>query len=334
VSAYLENDACDRLLAVLPFSFDYGLSQLTTALLTGASVTLMDYLLPRDVLRMAAKDRITGLAAVPSLWNQLARLEWPPDAVESLRYITSSGGAMPVATTQALRETLPGTRIFLMYGLTEAFRSSYLAPEQVAARPDSIGKAVPNASLHVVRPDGSECGPDEPGELVHRGALVALGYWNDTEQTSVRFRPAPGQPPQLPNPELAVWSGDRVRRDADGYLYFLGRDDEMIKTSGYRVSPVEVEEPMFKLPKVEQAVAFGVPHPDIGSAIVVLLQARPGTVDVETADRHCREHLPAYLVPAHIEVVKVLPRNPNGKIDRRSLSVEYSGLFTDGPAES
>jgi len=327
VSTYLGNTERDRLLAVLPFSFDYGLSQLTTALLVGASVMLMDYLLPRDVPRMVAKAGITGLAAVPSLWNQLARLPWPQAAVESLRYITNSGGAMPVTTTRALREALPRTRVFLMYGLTEAFRSSFLAPGEVDARPDSIGKAVPNASLSVVRPDGSECAPDEPGELVHRGALVALGYWNDKEQTAARFRPAPGQPPQLPNPEIAVWSGDRVRRDADGYLYFLGRTDEMIKTSGYRVSPVEVEEPMFKLAKVEQAVAFGVPHPDIGSAIVLLLQARPGTVDSATAARHCREHLPAYLVPAHIEVVEALPRNPNGKIDRKSLSREYAGLF-------
>ena len=331
VASYLGNTAQDRLLAVLPFSFDYGLSQLTTAFSVGASVVLMDYLLPRDVIRAVARYRITGLAAVPPLWNQLALLDWPEEAVGSLRYITNSGGAMPVPTTTALQAALPRTAIYLMYGLTEAFRSTYLPPDQVAVRPESMGKAIPNADILVVRPDGSECDVDEPGELVHRGALVSLGYWGDREKTDIRFKPAPGQPAGLPNPEIAVWSGDQVRRDADGYLYFIGRNDEMIKTSGYRVSPGEIEEVVYQMPDVEQAVAFGAPHPQIGYGIVLVVQAPAGTVDVDALMAHCRLHLPMFMLPGHVEIAAELPRNPNGKIDRKALSSRFAGVF--GAAE-
>ncbi len=329
VATYLCNRASDRLLAVLPFSFDYGLSQLTTAFSVGASVVLMDYLLPADVIRAVSRHAVTGLAAVPPLWNQLAALDWPTAAVQSLRYITNSGGAMPVETTRRLRSLLPTTDIYLMYGLTEAFRSTYLPPAEIDARPDSIGKAIPNAEIMVVRPDGTECDANEPGELVHRGALVALGYWGDPDKTAIRFRPAPGHPTELPNPELAVWSGDTVRRDDDGYLYFVGRTDDQIKTSGYRVSPGEIEEIAHQLPDIEQAVAFGVPHPQLGSAIVLLFQARSASIDPETVRSHCRTHLPTYMVPGLIERVDEMPRNPNGKLDRKSLSVRYSETFTD-----
>lgn len=328
VSIYLENTADDRLLAVLPFSFDYGLSQLTTAFRVGASVVLMDYLLPRDVIRAVARYGITGLAAVPPLWNQLATLPWPDEAAECLRYITNSGGAMPVPTTQALQAALPETSVYLMYGLTEAFRSTYLPPDQVAVRPESMGKAIPNAEIMVVRPDGSECDVDEPGELVHRGALVSLGYWGDREKTAIRFKPAPSQPGGLPNPELAVWSGDQVRRDAEGYLYFIGRNDEMIKTSGYRVSPGEIEEVIYQMPDVEQAVAFGAPHPQIGYGIVLVVQAPPDKVDVDAVLAHCRVHLPMFMLPGHVEIATELPRNPNGKIDRKALSVQFNQVFS------
>ncbi|MCB1801316.1 MAG: AMP-binding protein, partial [Gammaproteobacteria bacterium] len=266
-------------------------------------------------------------AAVPPLWNQLATLPWPDEAAASLRYITNSGGAMPLATTASLRSALPNTKVYLMYGLTEAFRSTYLPPEQVDARPDSMGKAIPNAEVMVVREDGSECDVDEPGELVHRGSLVSLGYWGDREKTAQRFRPAPGQPDGIPNPELAVWSGDRVRRDSEGYLYFIGRNDEMIKTSGYRVSPGEIEEVVFELEAIEQAVAFGAPHPLIGYGIVLVVQST--TVDVDTILAHCRVHLPMFMLPGHVHITGELPRNPNGKIDRKSLSIQFAEVFTN-----
>lgn len=330
VASYLHNTANDRLLAVLPFSFDYGLSQLTTAFSVGASVVLMDYLLPRDVIRAVARYGITGLAAVPPLWNQLATLPWPSEAVECLRYITNSGGAMPVATTSQLQASLPDTDIYLMYGLTEAFRSTFLEPGLVSVRPDSMGRAIPNADIMVVNPDGSECGPEKPGELVHRGALVSLGYWGDRDETEIRFKPAPGQASGLPNPEIAVWSGDLVRRDSDGYLYFIGRNDEMIKTSGYRVSPGEIEEVVLDMPGIEQTVAFGAPHPQLGSGIVLVVQKSTSSrsLDVDEVLAHCRIHLPMFMLPGHVEITSDLPRNPNGKIDRKSLTKRLANVFT------
>jgi acyl-CoA ligase (AMP-forming) (exosortase A-associated) len=323
VASYLDLRADDRLLAVLPLSFDYGLSQLTTAFLRGASVVLMNYLFPKDIVAMVARERITGLAAVPPLWIALARLAWPADC--TLRFITNSGGAMPASTVQALQAALPAADIFLMYGLTEAFRSTYLPPAEVARRPDSIGRAIPNAEILVVRPDGSLCDADEPGELVHRGALVALGYWNDPARTAQRFRPAPGQKPGLPVPELAVWSGDTVRRDAEGYIYFIGRSDDMIKVSGYRISPTEVEAVLYATGLVAEAAAFGIEHPQLGQAIAVIaVLAETGAADTAAATAallaECKRHLPAYMVPARIDLhAGPLPRNPNGKIDRNLL---------------
>jgi acyl-CoA ligase (AMP-forming) (exosortase A-associated) len=319
VASYLGLRADDRLLAVLPLSFDYGLSQLTTAFLRGASVVLMNYLFPKDIVAMVARERITGLAAVPPLWIALARLAWPAGC--TLRFITNSGGAMPVPTVQALREALPDTQIFLMYGLTEAFRSTYLPPAEVARRPDSIGRAIPNAEILVVRPDGSPCDADEPGELVHRGALVALGYWNDAARTAQRFRPAPGQDPGLPMPELAVWSGDTVRRDADGYLYFIGRSDDMIKVSGYRISPTEIESVLHATGLVAEVAAFGIDHPQLGQAIAVIaVPVEEDIVDGTALLAECKRRLPAYMVPVRIDLrAGPLPRNPNGKIDRNLL---------------
>lgn len=328
VSTYLENSPEDRLLSVLPLSFDYGLSQLTTAFLTGASVVLLNYLLPRDVIRAVERENITGLAAVPPLWIQLSGLEWPEAAARSLRYVTNSGGAMPRKTLDALRSRLPHTRFYLMYGLTEAFRSTYLPPDEIDRRPDSIGKAIPNAEIMVVRPDGSPCSPGEPGELVHRGPLVGLGYWNDPQRTAERFRPAPGQPPELPIPETAVWSGDTVRTDEDGFLYFVGRHDEMIKTSGYRVSPTEVEEIAYSTGFLAEAAAFGMPHPELGQAIVLVGLPHEAGLDAGKLLEAMRPLSPAYMIPAHIELASSpLPRNANGKIDRKALASELSGLF-------
>jgi len=336
VAHYLGNTRQDKLLAVLPLSFDYGLSQLTCAFQVGASVVLMDYLLPRDVIKAVERHQITGLAAVPPLWNQLAQLDWPENT--NLRYLTNSGGAMPSATTATLRRKLPGTEVFLMYGLTEAFRSTYLPPEQLDTRPNSIGKAIPNARIWVVRSDGSECANDEPGELVHAGAFVAMGYWNDAEKTAQRFKPSPQQHKQLPLNEMAVWSGDRVRRDADGYLYFIARQDEMIKTSGYRVSPSEIEEVIQPLPEIDQVVAIGVPHPALGQAILVIinLPERNGadinseSVAEQTIIKHCRQQLPNFMVPLKVIVRAQLPRNPNGKLDRSALRQSYQHTFEDG----
>ena len=216
VASYLENAAADTLLAALPLSFDAGFSQLTTAFHVGARVVLLNHLLPRDVLKALEREQVTGLTAVPPLYIQLAQLEWPARIGRSLRYFANTGGRMPRDTLASLRQRVPAAKPYLMYGLTESFRSTYLPPDEVDRRPDSIGKAIPNAEVLVLRDDGSPCDADEPGELVHRGALVSLGYWNDAEKTAERFKLLPAgvaaRAPGLQLPEYAVYSGDTVRR--------------------------------------------------------------------------------------------------------------------------
>lgn len=326
VSEYLNITEQDRLLAVLPFSFDYGLNQLLSALLNGACCVLLDYLLPRDVLTTLETQKITGLACVPPLWAQLAKLDWSPNINEHLRYLTNSGGKMPKAVLTAIRQRVPNGQFFLMYGLTEAFRSTYLPPDQLDTRPDSIGKAIPNADILVVREDGSPCVAHEAGELVHRGSLVALGYWNDPIKTAERFKPAPKQNAALPFPEIAVWSGDTVTMDEEGYLYFVGRKDDMIKSSGYRISPTEIEEVIYSSGVAKEAAAIGVEHESLGQAVVVVLSPEPH-YDEALLMQHCQAQLPNFMLPAKIIVLDNLPKNPNGKIDRNALAQQFAELF-------
>ena len=341
VASYLDNNAQDTLLAALPLSFDAGFSQLTTAFHAGARVVLLNYLMPRDVLKAMEREKVTGLTAVPPLYIQLTQLDWPASIDRNLRYFANTGGRMPRETLTMLRQRVPSAKPFLMYGLTEAFRSTYLPPEEVDKRPDSIGKAIPNAEILVLREDGSTCDPDEPGELVHRGALVGQGYWNDAEKTAERYKllapDAPGRHAGLQLPEYAVFSGDNVRMDAEGFLYFIGRRDEMMKTSGYRVSPTEVEEVLYATRLVAECVAFGVEHPALGQAIQVIATApaaEPGALSgsAELSSRllqECRSRMPAYMVPSGIQIVAgPLPRNPNGKIDRKLLSTNWTAHGT------
>lgn len=324
VASYLENRADDVLLAALPLSFDAGFSQLTTAFHAGASVALLNYLLPRDVLKAIRAHRVTGMTAVPPLWIQLTQSAWAEGTGDSLRYFANTGGRMPLDTLNRLRAAMPRAKPFLMYGLTEAFRATYLPPEEVDRRPDSIGKAIPNNEVLVLRPDGTPCAPDEPGELVQRGPLVAQGYWNDPEKTAERFRPLPGREAGLVLSEIAVFSGDTVRRDTEGYLYFVGRRDEMIKSSGYRISPSEVEEAIYASGLIAECIAFGVPHPALGEVVAVVATAREGAhVDASSLVAACRDRLPGFMVPAHVDIrAGSLPRNANGKIDRKSIAAE------------
>ena len=333
VAGYLNNTSDDRVLALLPLSFDAGLSQLTTAFLVGASAVLLDYLLPRDALRAVVRYGITGLTAVPSLWNQLKDLEWPVQATQSLRYIANTGGAMPVATSRGLQKILPSTDIFLMYGLTEAFRSTYLPPDQVNIRPHSVGKAIPGAEILVINAAGSECAPNEPGELVHCGILVSQGYWNDPDETAKRFRPCPQSSLENASTALAVWSGDQVMKDDEGYFYFISRNDQMIKTSGYRVSPTEIEDTIHGTGLITEAVAVGLPHPALGQAILLVVTPALG-LEVDdalknTVLRYCRRELPNFMVPAIVIGRDTLPHNANGKIDRRLLAEQYQTMFQD-----
>jgi acyl-CoA ligase (AMP-forming) (exosortase A-associated) len=322
VATYLGLTPDDRLLGLLPLSFDYGQNQLLSAWYAGASVAPLDYLAARDVIRAVDRFEATTLAGVPPLWVQLLDAEWPADSAARLRRLTNSGGALTRTLVERLRRTFPAAEIFAMYGLTEAFRSTYLDPGLIDARPDSIGKAIPHAEILVVRPDGTATDADEPGELVHCGPLVAHGYWADAERTALRFKPAPTHSRYG---GMAVWSGDKVRRDADGYLYFVGRDDEMIKSSGNRISPTELEEAATATGLVAEAVAFGVPDAALGHAIAMIVRPAAG-VDAATLDEALRAQLratlPNFMQPRHILIRSDLPRNANGKLDRVTLAAE------------
>ena len=329
VSEYVHNTADDVILALLPISFDYGFNQITTAFLTGATCVIMDYLLPNDVVKTVEQYGVTGLAAVPPLWQQLLKAKWTPQASASVRYITNSGGAMPLPVLAQLREIFHNASPYLMYGLTEAFRSTYLPPEMVDAKPGSMGKAIPNAEIMVVREDGSECGVDEPGELVHRGPHVSLGYWNAPEKTAERFKPVPGKLSGLMLEEVAVFSGDTVKKDAEGFLYFVGRRDEMIKTSGYRVSPMEVEDACYAASdELDEVVSCGVPDKELGQAIAIKVVLKSASqLDEQALVKLIKKGMPNFMHPKYVELVDALPRNPNGKVDRSNITKELIARY-------
>lgn len=315
VAHYLGLECDDRTLAVLPLSFDYGQNQLLSTWAAGACVHPLDYLTPRDVIRAVERHGITTLAGVPPLWIQLAEADWPAEAIGSLRRLTNTGGRMSLSLVRRLRALFPKARLFSMYGLTEAFRSTYLDPDLIDAHPDSIGKAIPFAEILVVRPDGSVSDDDEPGELVHAGPLVAQGYWQDPERTALRFRPAPAA---SVHGGVAVWSGDTVVRDREGLLRFIGRDDEMMKVSGNRISPTEIEEAAIASGATSEVVALGLPDERQGQAI--WLYARPQADDADGRLREWfRRNLPSFMQPSRIVWQDELPRNANGKLDRAAL---------------
>lgn len=325
VSTYLENTSDDVILSVLPLSFDAGLSQVTTAFSVGAHCVLMNYLLPREVVKLCERYGVTGLTCVPPLWLQLADLNWPETAARRMRYWANTGGRMPRPTLDRLRGVFTGADPYLMYGLTEAFRSTYLDPSEVDRRPDSIGKAIPNAEVIVLRPDGTPCEAGEEGELVHRGALVALGYWNDPIRTAERYRLVNHPDQQWRAPERAVWSGDTVVADEEGFLYFVGRTDQMIKTSGYRVSPSEIEDAAYSTGLVRDTVALGEDDPVLGQRIVLVVTPTTAELDIAALVAALKQILPLYMVPSRIDVRDDLPRSANGKYDRMLLMSEVSG---------
>lgn len=322
---YLGNTVDDVILVALPLSFDAGFCQLTLTFAAGAHAILMNYLLPGDVPRLCAKHQVTGITCVAPLWIQIVEQKWPEEAKASLRYFATTGGRMPKTVVEKLREVFPDATPFLMYGMTEAFRSTFLDPAEVDRRPDSIGKAVPTAEILIVRPDGTPCEPGEEGELVHRGGPhISLGYWNDPGRTAERFRPVPSRDEPGRPPEPAVWSGDRAVTDDDGFIYFIGRRDDMIKTSGYRISPTEVEEVAYETGLVRDAVAFGVDDEVIGQRVRIVVSAAVSDFDPDVFLAEMKARLPQYMVPSSVVTLKSLPRSPNGKFDRTLIRTEYA----------
>ncbi len=329
VASYLRHSPDDRILSILPFSFDAGFSQLTTVFAVGASVVIMNYLMPSDVLKMSLKHRVTGITLVPPLWIKLSTLEWSQEISKNIRYIATTGGRMPVQITKKLSKKLPTSDIYLMYGLTEAFRSTYLDPKEIKTRPTSIGKAIPQADIYILRADGKICKAGEVGELVHAGVLVSKGYWGNKAKTDEKFKTLPRISFPERCSEIAVWSGDMVKRDKEGFLYFVGRTDEMIKTSGYRVSPTEVEEIMISSGYIVEAVAVGVSNDELGQVIHAAVSAKKGEGECfQEAEllKYCRENMPNYMVPKKIIQTSIF-HNPNGKIDRKATSDKMMSLL-------
>ncbi len=323
VAHYLRLAPDDRTLAVLPLSFDAGLNQLLSTWAAGGAVAPLDYLVAGDVVKAIERHAITTLAGVPPLWMRLAEANWPEATAARLRRLSATGGRMPAPLVRRLRTLFPQVSLYLMYGLTEAFRSTYLDPALVDAHPDSIGGAIPFAEVMVARPDGTLAADGEPGELVHAGPLVAQGYWRDPERTAARFRPAPAGSVLG---GIAAWSGDTVVRGADGLLRFVGRDDEMIKVSGNRVSPTEIEELAIASGAVTEAVALGVPDERLGQAIRLIARAAPGVVDAETKLlSFFKSESPIFQHPREVIWLDKMPRNANGKLDRVALRAEYGG---------
>lgn len=327
VSTYLSNVPDDRLLSVLPLNFDVGMNQFTCMLRVGGTLVVQRSLLPGEILKSLRAHDITGLAGVPGVWALLLqnRKSLTREPLEKLRYITNTGGMIPGPHLEELRALLTHTQIFLMYGLTEAFRSTFLDPAEVHRGAACIGKAIPDTDVWVVRPDGTETDADEVGELIHHGPTVALGYWGDAAKTDSVYRPNPFAPPELLGRDQVVYSGDLVRRDADGFLYYEGRRDEQIKTQGYRVSPLEVEELMHATGLVHECAAFGKKDDTLGQRIVVVASLKAGAeADAAQLRAAVAKTAPAYLVPQEIHFLPEMPKNPNGKIDRSRLRNEYA----------
>ncbi|CAA9396721.1 MAG: Long-chain-fatty-acid--CoA ligase [uncultured Rubrobacteraceae bacterium] len=333
VSSYLQNTPEDRILSALPLNFDAGMSQFTTSLRSGATLYLLRSRLPGDLLKALRRHEITGVTGVPPLWALLIRsaksLRESPLA--HLRYLANTGGRIPQANLDELRNLLEpaGTKIYLMYGLTEAFRSTYLDPTEIhRSSPEQgncIGKAIPNTEIMVIDKEGKEAAPGEPGELVHRGPTVAMGYWGNEEATRRAYRTNPLAPPELLDVERVVYSGDTVTQDEEGYLYFLGREDAMIKNQGYRLSPEEVENLLLGSGLVHEACAFGVENPAVGHDVIAVISLKDGDDGaIDSVREYAIKNGPPYMIPKEIIVRDELPKNANGKIDRKGISNAYT----------
>jgi acyl-CoA ligase (AMP-forming) (exosortase A-associated) len=322
VSEYLEITSDERILALLPFSFDAGLNQIMTAFRQSATLVMMSFVFAREIVQTLAREHITGLAGVPTLWSLLAQPQsgLHKTSLPSLRYITSTGGVMHLNVLATLQKALPTTKIFLMYGLTEAFRSTYLPPEEISRRPTSIGKAIPDTEILLVNEKGERCKPGEIGELIHRGPTVSSGYWGHPDWTARVFRPNPFSVPEMQESERVCYSGDLATMDEDGFIYIVGRRDAMIKSSGFRISPTEVEEVIFQCGKVRNAAVIGLPDEMLGQSIKAFVVAKDNeTPDPSAIIDFCAANLPRHMVPKSLEYLPELPLTSSGKVDYPAL---------------
>ncbi len=316
ITTYLQNVESDIVLAALPLSFDYGLYQVLMSALFGGTVVLeKSFTYPYRILERLVTERVTGFPIVPTMVALLLQMQdLERFDLSALRYITNTAAALPVPHIRRLQALFPQVRIFSMYGLTECKRTLWLPPEELAKRPGSVGIAIPNEEVFVVNEAGEEVGPEEIGELVVRGANVMQGYWNRPEETARTYRPGRWRD------ETILYTGDLFRRDADGFLYFVARKDDLIKTRGERVSPKEIENVLCDLDGVVEAAVLGVPDEILGQAIKAYIVASPARqLSEEQIRRQCQLRLETFMMPKYVEFRESLPKSASGKIDRRSL---------------
>jgi amino acid adenylation domain-containing protein len=321
VNAYLKSTADDAILNLLPLAFSYGLYQILIGFQVGARIVLeKGFGFPSHTMVLLERERITALPGVPMLFSLL--LEFPSllrRDLPDLRYITNAAGPLPASHIAKLRTAFPQAQIFSMYGQTECKRISYLPPEEIDRRPTSVGFAIPNSEVCIVDEGGQRLPPGQVGELVVRGSHVMRGYWRAPDLTAKRFRPGP-----IPG-ETVLHTGDLFRMDQEGYLYFVSRMDDIIKTRGEKVAPVEVENVAYQLDGVAEAAVVGVPDPVLGQAVLLAIVPRPGVeLSVRTVRAHCARVLDEARRPRHIRIVTELPRTDNGKIDKRRIVMELT----------
>ena len=315
ITTYLESRESDVVLSVLPLAFDYGLYQVLMCAKVGATLVLeKSFTYPAVVLEKLKSERVTGFPLVPTLAAMLLQMKHlTPEMFPDLRYLTNTAAALPRAHIERLRDLFPQAKLYSMYGLTECKRCTYLPPEQLAKRPDSVGIAIPGTEAYVVDEQGERVPPGGTGELVIRGAHVMKGYWNDEAATARVLKPGP-----YPW-EKVLHTGDLFRTDEEGYLYFVSRKDDIIKTRGEKVSPKEVENVLYELPGIREAAVIGVPDPMLGMAIKAIVAAEDGLTERDVI-RHCAARLEDFMVPSIVEFRGQLPKSENGKISRKELA--------------
>lgn len=316
ISTYLENTSDDIILNVLPLSFDYGLYQVLMGFKMGATVVLEKaFIYPYKIIDLMLQEKVTGFPIVPTISAILLQMEdIKKKSFDHLRYISNTAAALPVAHILKLREFFPKTQVYSMYGLTECKRVTYLPPDQLDIRPTSVGKGMPNEEVYIVDEDGGRVGPNIMGELVVRGSNVMRGYWEMPEETAKKLRPGP-----YPG-EMVLYTGDLFKTDDEGYLYFVSRKDDIIKSRGEKVSPKEIENVLYEIDGVVEVAVVGVPDPVLGDAIKAFLVMKDGIAmtDKEVL-KFCAGHLEDFMVPKYVEFRTELPKTDTGKIKKTGL---------------
>jgi acyl-CoA ligase (AMP-forming) (exosortase A-associated) len=312
---YLENVPEDIVINVLPLSFDYGLYQLLMTFKFGGTLVLeRSFAYPAAVMKLMEKERVTGFPGVPTIFAILLQMDLSKYDLSSLRYITNTAAALPPSHILQLRLKFPWATLYSMYGLTECKRVSYLPPEELDRRPGSVGVAMPNTEVWIVDEDDNRVGPGVVGELVVRGSHVMRGYWEKPEATAERYRPGP-----IPS-ERVLYTGDLFKMDEEGFLYFVARKDDIIKSRGEKVSPKEVENVLYSLDGVVEAAVIGVPDEILGEALKAFVVRRDDNTLTERAVlRHCTQHLEDFMVPKYVEFRSELPKTTSGKIKKTGL---------------